>query len=497
MGDQKAELIAIVGEGNVLNDDKILESFSSDMSFARTVRPSLVARPGNVGEVQKIILWANKTNTPLVPVSSGPPHFHGDTVPGTDGAVIVDLTRLKKILNIDRRNRMAVIEPGVTYAELQPTLIENGMRLSNPLLPRANKSVVASLLEREPRLNSRYQWSSLDPLRCLEVVFGDGNQLWTGDAGMGSPDLEKQWAGEHWQVSPAGPGQTDFYRFLTAAQGSMGIATWASLRCEVLPQIHKLYFVPGKKLEDLLDFTFRILKFRYADELFIMNGTDLACAIGKDAEQISSLQSQLPPWLVLVGIAGREELSEERVEFQESDISDIAGEFSLELLSSVSGVNGDDALKVILNPSVEPYWKFRSKGACQDIFFISTLDKAPSFMKTISDVVDAAGYPASDIGVYLQPRHQGVNCHCEFSLPYNPDDEEEVTRMQTIFSQASQALADRGAFFTRPYTAWADMAFKKDNPSTTLLKGLKEIFDPNGIMNPGKLCFDVKETREE
>ena len=497
MGDQKTELAAIVGEENVLNDDGTLESYSSDMSFAPAEKPSLVVRPGGVEEVQKIITWANKTKTPLVPVSSGPPHCNGDTVPGTGGVVIVDLTRLKKILNIDRRNRMAVIEAGVTYAELQPALMEKGMRLSNPLLPRANKSVIASLLEREPRLSARYQWSSLDPLRCIEVVFGDGNHLITGDAGMGSPDLEKQWAGQNWQVSPAGPGQTDFYRFLSAAQGSMGIATWASLRCEVLPQIHKLYFVPGKKIEDLLDFTFRILRYRYADELFILNGTDLALAIGEDANQINALKGQLPPWLVLVGIAGRTELPEERVEFQEKDISDIAGEYNLELVPSVAGVNGEDALKVILGSSGEPYWKYRSKGACQDIFFISTLDKAPAFVKTMSDVAEAAGYSVSDIGVYLQPRHQGVNCHCEFSLPYNPDSEEEVTRMQTLFNKASQALADQGAFFTRPYTTWAELAFEKDKPSTKILKQLKDLFDPNGIMNPGKLCFDVKETREE
>jgi len=493
---KKDDLSKIVGNENVFNDPDTLKEYSRDMSFVRSVMPRLVVKPGNGDEVQALVKWANETLTPLVPLSSGRPHFRGDTVPGTGGAVIVDLSGMKKILKLDRRNRIALVEAGVTYGELQPALAEKGMRLSNPLLPRANKSVITSLLEREPRLNCRLQWSSLDPLRCLEIVFGDGNRLWTGDAGMGELDLEKQWAGEKWQIQPAGPAQTDFYRFLTAAQGSMGIATWASLRCEVMPQIHKLYFVPAQKLDDLFDFTYRILRFRYADELFIMNSTSLACAIGEDAGEIKSLRDRLPAWIALVGIAGREELPEERVDFQEKDISDIAAEFGLELMPEVPGAQGEEVLKVILNPSREPYWKYGYKGDCQDIFFVSTLDKAPGFMKTISPVAEALGYPTSDIGVYLQPRHQGANCHCEFSLPYDPDNTEEVSRIQTLYTQASQALADAGAFFTRPYGIWADMSFSKDKQSTALLKQIKNIFDPNGIMNPGKPCFDLQDMKE-
>jgi FAD/FMN-containing dehydrogenase len=497
MADRKAELAALVGTNNVLDDPETLDSYSRDQSFTRAMKPRFVVRPKNVDEVQKIVGWANLTKTPLVPVSSGPPHFHGDTVPGVPGSVIVDISGMKKILHINRRNRIAIVEPGVTYSELQPALAEKGMKLSNPLLPRANKSVITSLLEREPRLNCRLQWSSLDPLRCLEIVWGDGNRLWTGDAGMGDLDLEKQWADEKWQSQPAGPGQTDFYRFLSAAQGSMGIATWASLRCEVLPRLHRLFFVPAKKLDDLIDFTYRILRFRYADELFLMNNTNLACVLGDNFEQIKVLKDEMPPWVVIVGIAGREELPEERVEFQEKDISEIARQFGLELKPAVSGARGEQVLEVILKPSREPYWKLGYKGGCQDIFFVTTLERTSEFVRAMAPVAEASGYPASDIGVYLQPRHQGANCHCEFSLPYASDDEEEVSRIQALHTAASKALMDQGAFFTRPYGIWADMTFSRDVPSTTLLKKIKGIFDPNGVMNPGKLCFELPEKKED
>jgi len=489
MNNPQAALTALVSQKNIVDDPEILESFSHDQSFNRAIQPRFVVKPGNVEEVQKIVRWANDTNTPLVPISSGPPHFHGDTVPAVSGAVIVDLSGMKKILAINRRNRIAVIEPGVTYAELQPALAKEGLRLSTSLLPRANKSVLTSLLEREPRLNARYQWSSLDPLRCVEIVWGDGNRLWSGSAGMDVMDLEKQESQEKRPIDGSGPAQTDFHRLLAAAQGSMGIATWASIRCEILPQLHKLFFVSANRLGDLLDFTCRILKFRYADELFLMNSVNLAYALGGNPDGIKALKEKLPSWVVLVGIAGREELPAERVEFQEKDIQDIARQFGLELTPEIPGTTGGQALPVIISPSREPYWKLGYKGGCQDFFFITTLDRTPAFVKTMTSAAESSGYSVSDIGVYLQPRHQGVNCHCEFSLPYNPDKPEEVSRARGLYARASDALMEQGAFFSRPYGIWANLAFKRDPHSASLLKNIKNVFDPKGIMNPGKLCF--------
>ena len=152
-------------------------------------------------------------------------------------------------------------------------------------------------------------------------------------------------------------------------------------------------------------------------------------------------------------------------------------------------MTGDKVLKLITNSSPEPYWKNRYKGGHQDVFFISTLDRTPTFVKNMLKIAEASGYPVSDIGVYLQPRHQGVNCHCEFILPYDPNISSEVSRLQELYSRASEELINQGAFFTRPYHIWADLAFRKDEHSAHILKKIKDIFDPNGVMNPGKLCF--------
>ena len=482
------ELVSILSPERVTNNPETLDTYSGDMSFVKPVKPGVVVKPRSADEVQAIVKWANQTRTPLVPVSSGPPRFHGDTVPGVPGAVIVDLSGLKRIFRIDRRNRVAMFEAGVTYPQLQIELAREGMRLTTPLLPRTNKSVVASLLEREPTLIPRQQWASLEPLRCTEIIWGDGQKLLTGDAGNW-PSMEEAWKKKQAAASPTGPGQHDFYRFVSGSQGSLGIVTWVSVKCEILPEPHKLFFVPAKKLEDLIDFTYQILKFRYADELLILNSFSLASILGKGAARIKALMAELPPWVALLGIAGRSILPKERVEFQEKDISDIAQQFGLQLMPDIPGARNDEVLKTLLNPSREPYWKLDYKGGFQDIFFLTTLNRTPEFVGTMNSVAKANGYPTPDIGIYIQPLHQGANCHCEFILPFDRNNSGEVTRMRKLFTKASEEMLKQGAFYSRPYGIWSDMAYKQDAQTTAVLKKIKGIFDPNNVMNPGKLCF--------
>lgn len=489
MAEKKDDLAKIVGKKNIFDDNETLEAYSKDHSFVQPRKPSLVVKPKSAEEVQEIVKWANESGTPLVPVSSGGPRFNGDTVPSAGAAIVVDLSGMKKIMRIHRRTRMAMIEPGVTYGELQPELAKNDLRLSTPLLPRANKSVVASLLERQPTLVPKYQWTLQEPLRCLGVVWGNGDKFMTGDAGTSMASLEEQWKLGSSQMQATGPGAMDYHRLVSGAQGSMGIAMWGSVKCEVLPQVHKLYFIPAGRLEDLIECAYRILRVRLGDEFLLLNSADLATVLGEGAEQIKALKSELPPWVIIVGIAGRDILPEERVAFQEGDIKDLVQQSGLEMVSAVPGASNIQVLEAILNPSKEPYWKLRYKGEVQDIFFLTTLNRVPEFIKTMYTAAEALNYTSSDIGIYLQPLQQGVSCHCEFSLSYNPGDQKEVAKVRELTNRVSEGLIKQGAFFSRPYGMWADMVYSRDAETTIVLKKVKDIFDPNNILNPGKLCF--------
>ena len=174
---EEESLSKIVGKGNVLDDPEILEAYSRDMSFVPQVRPRCVVKPGSRDEVQELVKWANESATPLVPISSGPPHFRGDTVPSVGGAVVVDLSRMKEIIRVDPKNRVAMVEPGVTFAELQPQLAKAGLSAYLPLCPRSSKSVIGSMLEREPITMPAHHWDCTDPMLCAEIIFGTGDKM--------------------------------------------------------------------------------------------------------------------------------------------------------------------------------------------------------------------------------------------------------------------------------------------------------------------------------
>ncbi len=486
---KKTALAAIVGPGNVFDEPEILSKYSKDSSFAKPMMPILVVKVQNVQEVQKIIKWANETKTPLVPVSSGGPHHRGDTVPSVPGAVIVDLSGMKKILGIDAKQRVVHVEPGVTYGELQEALSKEGLTLTTSLAPRKNKSVLASVLDIEPRINPRYQWFYPEPLRGMEVVWGDGIRVFTGSGGMGPMDLQKQWHEQNRQTGATGPQNIDFIRILTQSQGTEGIVTWAALRCHFLPKIHKLYLAAAKKPEELESFVYKVLHFRFGDELLIMNSAYLASLMGEDAAEIKALKGEMPPWVALVGITGRKILPEKKIEAQELDIADFAQECGLKLVPAVPGAKGAKVLEKIKTPCGDKYWKETFKGAYQDIFFVTTLDKSPKFIEAMYALAEQYGYPVSDVGVYVQPQHQGTSVSLEFNLPYDASNAQETAKMKEFFTAASEELSRLGAFYSRPHGPWAALQLNKDARNYEVLKKINAIFDPNDIMNPGKLSI--------
>jgi glycolate oxidase len=53
-------------------------------------------------------------------------------------------------------------------------------------------------------------------------------------------------------------------------------------------------------------------------------------------------------------------------------------------------------------------------------------------------------------------------------------------------------MLNQGAFFSRPYGNWADLVYSRDAASKKMLKNIKHIFDPDNVLNPGKLCFQIE-----
>ncbi|MFH2115871.1 MAG: FAD-binding oxidoreductase [Spirochaetota bacterium] len=480
-------LAAVVGKENVASDVNTLERYSKDGSFAVPMKPRLVVRVKSADEVQSIVKLANETGTPLVPVSSTGTGQRGDTVPSVPEAVIVDMSGMKRIISVNRQQRVAIVEPGVTYGELKAVLDKEGLEVSMPLAPKAGKSVIASLLDMEPRLNALHQWNFIDPLRCTEVVWGDGNRMFTGEAGGGLLDVEKQQSAERWQISGTGPMMLDFYRMLTGSQGSMGIVTWASLKCEAASPVHRMHFVPAQKAEQLIDFIYRVTRLRLGSEMLLFNRAALATLVATDADDISKRLGDLPAWVALVGVSGQSLLPEMRADAHTSDISEIAQQYGLKLLSSIPGLSGDQVYAKVVNSSCPEVWKSKSKGSYAELFFTTTLDQVPVFATAMNSLAIEVGYPLDEIGVYVNPQNMGTSYHCEFILPYDGTSPAESAKAKQLFTKASEVFSGMGAYYLRPHGNWSRLQLNKDAQSTMILQRLKGVFDPNNIMNTGKL----------
>jgi FAD/FMN-containing dehydrogenase len=275
---------------------------------------------------------------------------------------------------------------------------------------------------------------------------------------------------------------------IQGAQGTMGIVTWATIRCERQPRLEEAFLVGSSTLENISQFIHWLIRLRLSNECLVLNKANLAAILAKNwPGGYVALKNTLPNWILFFCIAGYEYFPEERVAYQTDEMKDIARRLGVEPVKRIGPVSANELLRLFQMPSEEPYWKLRYKGSCYDIFFLTSQEKLLELIGVMTTIAVRHGYTVSDMGIYFQPVAQGTSYHCEFNLFFDPRG--EVNMVRNLAADAVNALIARGAFFSRPYGPWADTAYRRDAETTTALRKLKGIFDPNNIMNPGKLCL--------
>jgi len=481
----KQKLLEAVGAERFSDAPEVLEAYSKDFSLAPQGAPDYVVKPKDAQEVQKVIKVANEHRLPVVPTSSGA-HFQGATIPRR-GGIVIDLSGMSQILEIDELNRRVRIEAGVTWEQLTGALGKKGFRMIMPLLPHPRRSVVTDWLEREVPTSTVYDYG--EPLQSMEVVWPNGDIFRTGSASVaGYPDSPSKGA------NPSGPG-LDFYRLLQGAQGTMGVVTWANLKIEYIPKMDKVLFAPVPDLNYAIDFLYRVLRLRIIQECLLLSSTNLAAIAAQDVRDLEKLRASLPPWALILVMSGMQRRPEEQLHYQEEALYRVAkSEFpKISLADKLPGLpaSGGEFLPLLRQPwrDKATYWKNRGKGACQSLFFITKPVLAPKFIEKVKEVAAKVNYPQADIGVYLQPIEHNRACHLEFNFFYDPNNNSEVEKVKKLYHDAAPILLEEGALFTRPYGELAKLVYGKAAGYTATLKRVKKLFDPNNIMNPGNLCF--------
>lgn len=478
----KEDLAGIVGNDAVSDDSGDLATFRGGGG-----KPLVLVKPTDVKQVRALIELANDSKLNLIFASSGPPRFRGASAPSSD-AVIVDMSQMDKVVRVDRRNKVALIEPGVTFGSLREAVKGDGLRPLMPLLPRTTKSVLASYLEREPIMIPRYHWDMTDPLLCTELVFGTGDLFRTGSA-AGPGSLQQQWDKGLAQKNPMGPAQTDFMRIVQGSQGTMAAVTWATVKLELEPTIRRLHFLPSPDIGRLIDFSYGALRPKLADEFFILSSYALATILAHSAESVDELAARQAPYTLVYGVSGFEYLPEQRVAYQEHDLAALAQAAGLWPAREVPGTTPRRMADILDDPSREPYFKLAPRGAFLDIFFLTTLHRVPDFISVMEACAREHDYPVAELGTYVQPVQHGRTCHLEFNLYFDPENPDDESATRALFSDASRALCEAGAFYSRPYGEWSDLAYARCPDTVKALRKVKDMLDPSGVLNRGKLCF--------
>lgn len=208
------ELEAIVGKGNVLHDRASLAVYEYDASLFKG-KPDAVVFPSTTEQVSRIVRLGNRERIPFLARGAGT-NLSGGTAPAR-GGIIIDLCRMRKILDIDLENQTALVEPGVYNLELQNALAPMGYYYAPDPASQKVSTLGGNVGENSGGPHCLKYGVTSNHVLGAEVVLPDGEVVWFGSSAQ----------------DPPGP---DLVGLLVGSEGTIGIATKILVRIMRLPE---------------------------------------------------------------------------------------------------------------------------------------------------------------------------------------------------------------------------------------------------------------------
>jgi 4-cresol dehydrogenase (hydroxylating) len=173
-----AAMARVVGQAHLRHDQETLARYAASTA-ARSVVPLAVVRPGSTREVAELARIASAFGVALYPVSTGKNWGYGDACAVGAGQVLLDLSRMNRIVTVDRELAYAVIEPGVTQQQLSDYLREQNTGLWCDCTGAGpDTSFVGNILERG--FGHSPYGNRLQHVAGMQVVLASGELLDTG-----------------------------------------------------------------------------------------------------------------------------------------------------------------------------------------------------------------------------------------------------------------------------------------------------------------------------
>ncbi|TFF92807.1 FAD-binding oxidoreductase, partial [Candidatus Thorarchaeota archaeon] len=174
------KIVEIVGEEQVNDNPVVISSYSKDACHLTAERPGIIVMPSSVEAIQRIVRTCSETKTPIMP-AGGRNGICGACLPRVKEAVLLDMVKMNKLVNLNKDTMTVTVEAGMRWAELIRHLDANGFKLGFRGPYGGNAATVGGSVS----INSMgYAASRFGPapegVVSLEVVLPTGDIVTTG-----------------------------------------------------------------------------------------------------------------------------------------------------------------------------------------------------------------------------------------------------------------------------------------------------------------------------
>lgn len=440
-------LVDIVGEDYVSRRKEELFTYSKDLGTSEPQWPDYVAAPRTTEEVSRIVKLANQEHVAVVPLGGGL-SLAGLALP-LKGGIELDLKRMDQILELNEKDRYVLLEAGASHGKLTAHLHKNAPHLmhSEPGAPPAATIGGNLAIHGQGDLGHPYGFNT-DMINGMEVVLPTGEICRFGSCALGN---------EWYTLHPL----PDVGVFL-GWSGSTGIITKVSLR-----------LFPCKKIQE--------------QDIFVLDDEELIPDVLYElthvgmAEDLVVVSQEIPPpfnrlHYILINIAGD---TREELEFKRQLMFD--GKLAEYIRDGRAGIGagGMD----IERPVVSKTSDWRKGGGFEYVGAIVPITAYPKCYRHGVEVSGRHGIPYTTLGRVLGTGHSMM---FSWTFAFNRADEESVRHSREALHETDEAVLQMGGTLWKPAVFGQKLVMDRMDAGTLdMMKKVKHMLDPNGIMNPG------------
>ena len=451
----------IVGEQYVFVDDENLYKYSHDETENLHYLPEVVIKPRTAEEISEICKLCNEHRIPVTPRGGGT-GLSGGALPHL-GGVLLSTERMNSILDIDERNLQVTTEPGVITEILQNAVKEKGLFYPPDPSSRGSCFIGGNIAENSGGPKAVKYGVVKDYVINLQVVLPTGEIIWT------AANVLKNSTGYN------------LTQLMVGSEGTLGIVTRIVLRLIPLPMYDLLMLVPFRSLEKASEAVSAIFRAGYTPSGLELMEIDALLIVSKFVDSTAVPLTEDTAAHLIIEVDGNhlETLMQEM-----EAISELLGQFDCGEIYFA-----DDATQKA------ELWKLRRR--------VAEAVKIDGFTIEEDTVVPRAELPALVHGVKELGKQFGFKAVCyghagdgnlhirikKEGTANSQDDPEMIRSLRALFTLVKKlggtVSGEHGIGLVQK--GFMDIVF--DTTQLQLMRGIKKVFDPNNILNAGKI-FD-------